>query len=302
MQPDSQQIDCQRLFRELINEPSARRLLALTPDSSLRDMASQIVDQDLYFYASVARSAASILQIRRDQREFVQDHVEHQLWVHKRRALWLSGQIQSKNDVGLKWRVDGEENYLATEGRPTVLISPMTLAYEDALWLSSQIFSPREVAMYGEGLVPDRMYSQIQRVFDLETIHLVSSALAIVRVLRKGGLFLTYPDFVYRSHRAHRANFFGMQWPMSLGFISICSKPGTLLIPACLSHVGEEIVFRFFEPVEIESCGEGQTDKRWTQYLVGAAVARMLEEMVLCNPAQWQLLPTLIAHCSQRAK
>jgi len=302
MPADAPMIDCQQLFRGLIDEPSARQQFALTPDSGLPEMASQIIAQDSYCYASVARAAAAILRIERDMGQFVQDHIEHQLWVHKRRALWLSGRIQSESDAGLRWRVDGEENRRATEGHPTILISPMMLPYEDALWISSQMLSPREAVIYGEGLAPDEMYSQVQKVFGLETMRLADQPRAILRVLRQGGVFLTYPDFTYESHLAQHVQFFGMRWPMSSGFISICSQPGTLLTPAYLAHEAAEVVIHVGEPVEVELPAGGQTDKRWTQHLVGAAIARMLEELVLRNPAQWQLLPTLVAHCSQRAK
>jgi hypothetical protein len=302
MPAEAPAIDCQQVFRRLIDEPLTRRLLALTPDSCLRDLASQMAAEDLYRFASVVRSSAAILHIERDVDQFVQDHIDHQLWVHKRRALWLSGRIQSENDAGLRWRLEGREYCRGTEGRPTILISPMMLPYEDALWISSQMLSPREAVMYGEGLAPDEVHANVQKVFALETIRLVDNPLAILRVLQRGGVFLTYPDFAYEGHLAHHVQFFGLRWPMSSGFISVCAQPGTLLTPAYLVREASEVVIHVGEPVEIELPEGGQTDKRWTQHLVGAAIARMLEEMVLRNPAQWQLLPTLIAHCGQRAK
>jgi lauroyl/myristoyl acyltransferase len=300
MPAEAPSIDCQQLFRQLIEEPVTARLLALTPDSCLRELAEQMAAEDLYHFASVTRAAATMLNLTGDADQFVRDHIEHQLWVHKRRALWLSKRIQSEHGVGLGWHIEGEENFRATQGRPTILISPMMIPYEDALWISSRMLSPREVAIYGEGLAPDEVHGQIQKIFGLESIRLVDNPLTILRVLHKGGVFLTYPDFVYQDHLAHHVQFFGMRWPMSSGFISICSQPGILLTPACLERQANEVVIHVGEPVEVH-LPEGPPDKRWTHHLVGAAIARMLEEMVLRNPAQWQLLPTLIAHCSQRA-
>lgn len=280
--------------------------LELATAAQLTELAREVAREDILQYATAVRAAARLLPAEFDSEEFVQAHVEHLLWVEHRRALWRSGRIRSAQSVGCRLRVEGREYLDATAGYPTVLVTPMMLAYEDALWMTHSLSGTREVAIYGEDVFEDRLYAEIAKLLGLKNVRLVGSAPAsardVLRVLRLGGYFLTYPDFVYRGHKVQHARLFGLKWPFSSSFIALCAGPGNMLLPCYLRREANDLTIQFEQPVQVVAREEGAVDRRWVMNLLGATVARLLEEMILSNPAQWLLLLTLVARAEQRAE
>ncbi|MEA2204609.1 MAG: hypothetical protein QOE77_1385 [Blastocatellia bacterium] len=280
--------------------------LDLATPQQLRSLAQVVVAEDLLHYATAIRASAHLLAVDEDMEAFVTTHVEHLLWVEHRKAVWRSGRITSPQSVGCNLRVEGREHLDATAGFPTVLLTPMTLAFEDALWMTHSLGDGRAVALYGEDIIDDTTFAEVAAVLNLANVRLVgatpASAREVLRVLRRGGCFLTYPDFVYRGHKVQHARFFGMRYPFSSSFIALCASGGNMLLPCYLRREDNDLTIHFEPPVQLPSRDEGAVDRRWTMHLVGATVARLLEEMILCNPAQWLLLLTLVAKADQRAE
>jgi|GEM_PF-4207692 len=299
-------VSSQNTLAQLLAEKVGGFPLELATPEQLSELARVVAADDLLNYASGIRAAAQLLPVALDLEEFVHAHLEHLLWVEHRKALWGSGRIRSAETVGCRFCVEGAEHIEATFGHPTILITPMMLAYEDALWLTHSLAGSRQVAVYGEDLIDDSIFDEIGAVMDLSNVRLVgstpASAREVVRVLRHGGYFLTYPDFVYRGHKVHHARFFGMKWPFSSSFISLCASAGNMLLPCYMRRVANDLTMHFAPPVEVPPPEDGVSDRRWTMHLVGASVARLLEEMILSNPAQWLLLLTLVGKVEQRAE
>jgi len=279
--------------------------LELATPAQLEELAQLVATNDLLHYATATRGAAQLLPLEIDEEEFVQRHLEQLLWVEHRQALWRSGRIHSAETVGCQLNVEGREHVDATEGHPTVLITPMMLAYEDALWMTHSLGASREVALYGEDVFEEGSFSRVAQLLGLTNVSLVgaspSSARVVLRILRRGGTFLTYPDFVYRGHKVQHSRLFGIKWPFSSSFIALCANPGNMLLPCYFRREANEITSVFAEPVQIPP-REKDADRRWVMHLVAATVARLLEEMILANPTQWLLLLTLVAKAEQRAE
>ena len=270
------------------------------------EQLAELATKDLDHCATAIRAAARFLPVELDEEEFVQRHLEHLLWVEHRQALWNSGRIHSPESIGYQLNVEGRQHLQATKGHPTVLITPMMLAFEDALWMTHTLFASREIALYGEDVFEEGSFSRIAKILKLANVSLVgatpASARVALRILRRGGCFLTYPDFVYRGHKVQHSKLLGIRWPFSSSFIALCAKPGNMLLPGHLRREANDITVVFAEPVQIPPREEGNVDPRWLMHLVAATVAQMLEEMILANPAQWLLLLTLVANAEQRAE
>jgi lauroyl/myristoyl acyltransferase len=182
----------------------------------------------------------------------------------------------------------------------------MVLAYEDALWIIRKLFGSRPVAIYGEDLSGHGVFAQVSAVKDLGGIELVDSSPSAMRrilaTLAAGGVFVTYPDFVYSEHKAMSVPFLGLPWPFSRSFISLCARDGTMLLPCYPIRTGSSITVHCERPVHVVVPQGQQADPRWSLPLAGATVARLLERMILRNPTQWALLATAVGHCAQRAR
>ena len=293
------------LARLLAQEARGFSLELATP-AQLTELARLVAREDSLHYATAIRACARLLPAEFDSEEFVQAHLEHLFWVEHRRALWRSGRIGSAESVGCRLHVEGRKNLEATSGYPTLLITPMMLAYEDALWMTHALSGSREVALYGEDLFEEGFFEEIAKILGLKNARLVggtpASARDVLRTLRRNGLFLTYPDFVYRGHKAQYAQFFGMKWPFSSSFIALCAGSGNMLLPCHLRREANDLTIQFAKPIQVAALDEGAVDRRWVKHLMGATVARLLEEMILSNPAQWLLLLTLVTKPEQRAE
>ena len=75
-----------------------------------------------------------------------------------------------------------------------------------------------------------------------------------------------------------------------------------MLLPCHFRREANDITVEFAQAVQIPPREEGEVDRRWLMHLVAATVARLLEEMILANPAQWLLLLTLVGQAEQRAE
>ena len=298
-------ISLQEKISQLVEHDIGCQFLAVAGCLQLKKIAREIVSRDLYSFPSVIKAAANHLKLTDNLEEFVADHLEHILWVGHREALWRSGRIDSPQSVGIKFSIKGIKNLRMTKNFPIVLISPMTLAYADVLWIARKALKLRDIVIYGEGLVTDSTFSDVSSVFDLNGVNLVGADSAGVRkilgTLNKGGIFLTYPDFVYSGHKVQYCKVLGMKWPFSSSFISICSRNETMLLPCYVRRKCNTIFFHLEQPLQVVLPEGASSNPRWSQQLVGTAVAQLLTNMIIRNPVQWLLLSSVIAECNQRA-
>ncbi len=297
-------VDFQQSVAQLIEHDIGQELLALATQSQIEDMTQNIIKKDLYQFPSFIKLVAQRFNLTDSPEKFVHKHLEHLLWVQHRRALWHSGRIRSMRTVGCKLRVEGKQHLQATEGFPTILISPMTFAYEDILWVSEALGGSREIVIYGEGLSRDGFIDHMSGILKLTGLNLIGTSSMVARdillVLKRNGIFLTYPDFVYTGHKVSHAQFFGMRWPFSSSFISICARRNCMLLPCYMQRKATNLIVHFEPPLQTCLPENATSDPRWSQHIMGATVAQLLEKMILCNPEQWLLLATLMAECPQQ--
>jgi len=300
-----QRVDVQQRLAALLADELGSLLLARATPAQLAAVAGDVMCRDLFDLPTFLSASVGGLGLTDDPPALVERHLEHLLWVQHRRAWWAGGAARSAAGVGLDLRVEGGEHVAATEGEPTVLLSPMTLCHEDALWISSTVSPRRELAVYGEDVETADLTAALAGVVPLDTLHVVDggqdAAVDILRSLRRGGCLLTYPDFVYAGHRVEPSRVLGIEWPLSAAFVALCARPGTLLLPARLAREGERgVVARFGTPIRVEAPGEG-ADRSLLRRLVAGTVGAVLTRQILAAPEQWLLLSTITAECRQRA-
>jgi lauroyl/myristoyl acyltransferase len=169
----------------------------------------------------------------------------------------------------------------------------MTMAAPDALHTLSAVFAHRPLIAYGEDGVP-RHGTGISVVNgDVRSIR------HIIKTLAGGGAFCTYADFVYAGRDAEPSSLFGRPRPISSGFLTLASRPGTMLLPAMMRLTEDQrVAMEFDEPFVVHGTPQ---EARAARGAVRALIAELLEELVRRNPQQWLLLPTLSYDCPQLA-
>lgn len=284
-------------LRLLAGDHTGKHLLAIASTDQLSRIARQLQADDPYGERTHLRKALARMGLTAaDDMAAV---LEHQLWCVHREAAWACGTADT-GSLAKSFVIEGAEWAMQTEGHPTVLVAPMMLALADASWLLTQaiptLAPDRQVTLYGEEVVAGQAgFPEV----DKRIAGSGRAALqAILDSLSTGGVFCTYPDFVYDGHEALSVSFFGAPRPMSASFASIASRPGTMLLPVLASRAGTEgdgLLCRFFEPVFIPDDGrtEDMEQRRLRRQRIAQLVARMLEDLISEQPHQWRLLPTL---------
>jgi hypothetical protein len=282
-------------LRRLVEDEIGRRLLALASDEALSHLAEQLKEEDPY--GELPHLEAALTRVGLFGRDAIVAVLRHQLWCAYRESAWRTGRF----DVDAMTRslvLQGTDWARETEGHPTVLIAPMTLALPDASWIVAYAIPAlapgRSVTLYGEDVEAGSVgFAEVDK-------RMAGSGRAALRnileALAVGGVFCTYPDFVYEGHEAIEVQLFGSLHPISSAFVSVASLPGTMLLPTLASHGdGEELVCRFFEPIMIadESPPEDVEHRAWRRSNVAQLVASVLEMLIAEAPHQWRLLATL---------
>jgi hypothetical protein len=263
-------------------------ILASLSESELVSAASKMFAADVYGCATVARSALALLLGARSSNTDAAAHVQHLMWCAWRTACWKTGSFENQC-----WRYTGMEFASGLEDKPVILITPMTMPFHDILSvLGGEIFSERTIAVYGEGLSASDFADHPNiTILGGRSIREIA---VIVKTLEAGGIFCTYPDFVYSGHSFMVGRLFGQTRKFSQAFISICLMPGVHLLPVLLYRdSGELRAMVLHEPVTFgESTG---VPKNLQQRLVLETVVRLLENAISIKPEQWLLLNTLVA-------
>jgi hypothetical protein len=272
---------------QLSHDPCASRMFCRQTPEELHHLADWVYDRDPYGELPSLRAALHLVDPGNDD---PRPHIGHQIWCAWRQASWTAGTARP-----LPAKVVSGQHWLdETRGHPTVLVAPMTMATADALHTFAAAFADRPVAAFGEGTVP--RYGTELSVANGDA----GSIRDILRHLAAGGVLGTYADFVYDGRGAEAATLFGRPRPLSSGFVTLASRPGTMLLPASMKPLdSEQIAVEFDEPLLVQGTPRQTRSARQSMRQL---IAQLMEGLIRRNPQQWLLLPTLTFDCPQLAR
>ena len=283
------------LAEALHHKQSLLELASLT-QPEIRQIGDCLVREDWYGDVHLIKPAIREIWKTPDVASFI----EHSIWCAHREAKWL---LKTGNNGGsdLAYHYEQPEYFIKTDSKPTIIIAPMTLGTHDAFHLmltALSRFQPgRKVVFYGENM--DHylaLYPEHKPLFVSDNITGIKQ---IIETLRSGGLFLTYPDFVYQKHAVIQGQLFDLPRSFSSSFMKIVLKSSASLLPITCFRSDSTLHMRFF-PVISPYKNDGykvlpEFNRLQLQCLL---IAKILESLIVQVPNQWRLLPTL-THTSE---
>lgn len=296
----------QRSLHALSYDPVQARLFARTAWHEIDALADWVVTTDPYGECvAIARALRTVADAssgspdaraagESSQPASVRAFIAHQLWCAWRQAAWTSGLA-----TPLPLRVEGDAFVRETVGHPTIIVAPMTLSTADAMTVVQHFSASRPCVVFGEDVGET---GSADEQFEVVSGQSSAGLRRIIHTLRRGGLFLTYPDFVYDGRSTETMPLFGRLRPVSSGFLTLAMRPGTMLLPLVCLRQGDAVTLRFQEPLCVEDdpasagLGERSGESRGAargRAVVAGAIGMLLESAIAVAPAQWQLLPTL---------
>lgn len=277
----------QRALLALSFEPVISRAFRALPDGELRVLGEWVAEHDPY-----GEMEAVVEALRRIPGATADPvpHVVHQLWCARRQAAWTSGDAEPPNT-----RVEGAAFVEETRGHATVVVAPMTLAMPDALHAIRTVMADRPCVVFGEDVPSGMLPGHIEVVGG----HVPDAAARVAQVLRAGGVFCTYPDFVYDGRRVSEIPLFGTRRPISSGYLRLACDDDTMLLPIVCRVEGDGVTVCADEPVHVRR--DASIDTQEAMEAAGRTVAQLLEELISRAPHQWRLLPTLTFESPQMA-
>lgn len=268
------------MLHSLAFDPLLARLLSRSSEEDLVALASWIATEDPYGECSAVDRALALARARRAD---AGGHFEHLLWCAWREAAWSAGAGEP-----LPVRVTGEQWVRETDGHPTVLVTPMTLATVDAMHTLASVNPGRPYAVFGED-VDDRSRDPLLELVDGDV---ANPADRIRGVLDGGGVLATYGDFVYEGRSTQTMPLFGTRRPVSTGFLSLAARPGTMLLPLICLRERAQVHVRVHEPLLVEA-SDGRAEETGTLAAAAEVIGHLLEALIAIAPEQWRLLATL---------
>ena len=263
-------------------DPVLSRVAAEHDWAALRPVARWLYEQDPYGEREMLDAAARLAGLGDDD---VARHLEHQLWCAWRQARWMHDRAER-----LPVRVEGAEFLSETDGRPTLVVAPMTLSTADAIVVIGSAMAGRNVVTYGEGMGAGDGLADV----DVNLVGAESSAARrIAEVLGAGGVLCTYADFVYAGHQVVPVELFGTRRKIASGFVAFGARPGAMLLPAVCLARGDHVTLRFGEPYAVDVDADAPPPRSALVDLLAPVVAELLEETIRHAGPQWLLLPTL---------
>lgn len=270
-------------------EPTLSYLFAMTSATDVARLADWLATADPYNERERVSQALTLVSPEGGD---LRAHVEHQLWCAWRQAAWTSGLADP-----LSIRIEGADWLQETEGLPTLLVTPMTLAPGDAMDAIARLNTTgRPCVVFGEDFDVGR--GGVSNGVEVVSGMSGATIRRIVEVLGAGGVLCTYPDFVYEGRDAESIPLFGTKRPVSSGFLSLAARHGTMLLPLVCLREPAGIVVHLEEPLCIEGGDVAREDARGR---VAQAVAELLETLIRQAGEQWLLLPTLTFESPQMA-
>ncbi|WP_152622350.1 hypothetical protein, partial [Archangium violaceum] len=85
------------------------------------------------------------------------------MWIRQRTAAWRAVAAGAPVPPRLSISMSGQHHVGPTTGAPTILLTPMILPYEDALWFAREAFVGRPLVVYGEGLTREDVFNRVHK-------------------------------------------------------------------------------------------------------------------------------------------
>jgi lauroyl/myristoyl acyltransferase len=275
--------DC---IEQLLENPLGRALLNKNA-ASIRILVEEIVSNDLFLLRTLTGQALKIVQLSQPTEQAVHDHIFHSIKCYIRNKSNIPTYELPHVDV------DGFDNLIATEGAPTIIIAPMTLATVDALALLTFLIKNRTAIVYGEHIndayksyIPDNFFLIDRRNLRMNSLY---------KQLMNGGVLCTYPDFVYSGHQTFPGELFGRPRLYSSAFVKLCAIPGAAIVPLIAVYNADRIEVKIDPGIELET-GEGA--RSINVAVIVALIQSLLERLIRAAPTAWLLLTSLTAEIS----
>lgn len=300
MTTDSPKKSFESTLRAYLEQEEGRTFLAGLSHDSIDQVSRKIIEENTFGDIALLEKLVTGVWKESSCLPFIR----HSLWCAHREAYWrMPATSERKNTTCFKVR--GEEHLLNTHGHPTIVISPMSLCTDDAMEAVQRALScnqpGRPIICYGEDMENflDRNPHH-QFLFANDSLQGIRT---IINVLQQGGIFLTYPDFVYRHHHAIQHKLFGINRSYSAGLIKIAAHTHAALLPATLKHCNDTIEICFFSPIPGSNFSQhNSTPRPVKEQALTIFISRLLESLILQIPNQWRLLPTLAYESPEMAR
>lgn len=274
---------------DALQNPSGLKYLANLTDDKIQSLSHSAVAEDWYHdLRLIENSIREIWKITS-----ADSFIAHAIWCAHREAQWM---LKSERLKSLNIAYQQPEHLLQTLNKPTVIVTPMTLCTHDAMYVilsTLQEFMPeRQLVVYGEDM---QSYLQLHPDhIDLFAQDTLPGIIKIIKTLKSGGVFLTYPDFVYRQHAGISGQLFGLNRSFSAGFLTITLKSAAELLPLSITRCADTLNIRFFPSIKSNKSDEFlRLPVPVCMQLQCLLVSKVLEGLIFEVPNQWRLLPTL---------
>lgn len=276
----------------IVRDSVGSLLLTHLNDRQRREIADEIVSRDVYSYRTVITAALNkVLLGNPFDAALVGSSADHLLWCNSRTAQWKSHLLTSVPE----WQLQNTKFVDETLGKPTVVITPMTMCMHDVLsGLCAAFGTSREIIVYGENISEDQISASQQMPNNVKLVGTATSSISIFRALQRGAVFCTYADFVYQNHKSLIGSLFGVPRPFSSAFLAMCAHKDAFLLPVILFRTPESAFNAVFsEPMIIKYPEFKKTE--YSRKIALHVVSSCLEQQIKEVPEQWLLLPTLSA-------
>jgi lauroyl/myristoyl acyltransferase len=281
----------------LLQKPEGVSFLQSLTDERINAISNDFVKENVF--GDVALLKQTVLSIW--DNNTIHEFIAHSLWCAHREAMTRATQNTIEN---IAFDFIGVENLLATNNKPVIVISPMTLCTEDAIkaiMTAIEKFQPnRKFICYGEDM--NNFLDRNPACYSFFADDTVSGIRKILEVLKKGGIFFTYPDFVYNTHNSFHGELFGVPRTYSAGLIKIALHSQAILLPTITKHNSEKIEITFFESIQLTlPAKDKDQSKSFHEQILTRVIGKILEALILKVPNQWRLLPTLTHEVEEMA-
>ncbi|ATD68151.1 hypothetical protein CNR27_12510 [Luteimonas chenhongjianii] len=182
----------------------------------IEEAAQALADDAHYPENSVVRAALSLVNDAGPAA--LADVYRHQLTYVAREARWRLGSIASEHAID----VLGSQWLDEVRDRPVLTVMPMQMCTSDAINVVSKCFPGRQIIFFGEGV--DASHYPWMTPTPLFASQGMQGVKQIMDVLVGGGVFCTYPDFVYQGRGALPYAMFGRPRSMASAMLSIAIK------------------------------------------------------------------------------
>lgn len=274
-----------------MRHPAGLQELASLNEITIQATSQLAVDEDWYGDMHLIKTA--IKEVWKIKMPY--SFIAHSIWCAHREAQWLL-KTDKFEETNLSYHFHQPEYFIQTQNKPTIIITPMTLGTYDAIHIvltAINRFQPqRQVVFYGEHMESYlELHPEHKKLFTQNTSAGIKQ---ILQTLHSGGIFLTYPDFVYKEHAVIHGELFGIKRSFSSSFLKIALKSEVELLPVTINKINDSLHMKFYSPISADNSNDyKQLPDSIRMQLQSLLVSKILEGLIVQVPNQWRLLTTL---------